>query len=106
MDLLATLFLMGIGIYLLLKGLFPELRDKDFQRWSVEEGGISVEFLGFFEKVIRPSKVIAEGKMSEKTAVRVYSSIGFLMIAVGFLAFRHITGIPAWFPDVVGQLFR
>jgi hypothetical protein len=105
MGVLLTVVLTGYGVYLVLACFLPGLRSKGFHHWSVSDGGSSIEFLGFFEKVIRPPKVIAEGEMSEKTAVRVYLSIGFLLITIGSLVFRHITGTPVWFPDVVQKLF-
>jgi hypothetical protein len=103
-DLLFALAAIGFGLYLVLAAFLPDLRWENFGPWSVNDGGSYIEFFGI-EKTLRPPKVIAEGEMSERAAAVFSFCIGFLMTAIGCVAYRHITGIPAVLPDLVEKLF-
>jgi hypothetical protein len=75
----------GIGLHILLTGLLPSWRDKDWKRWKVydtdepvREDSWSVA-LGW----AKPTKPVAEGEFEPKTAIRLYCGLGTFLILIG-----------------------
>jgi hypothetical protein len=104
LKLLPYLFCLYGGIYSILEVLFPSLRDPDFNHWEVDEGsGSSVTILGW-KKVLTPPRAIAQGYMSDRTACAAALVFGAIFISIAILGVRHVSGFPAFLPDLFDRL--
>jgi hypothetical protein len=91
------------GIYSVLEVYFPSLRDPDFNRWEVDEGsGSSIQILGW-RKVLTPPRVLAQGYLSDSTACAIALIAGAILIFIGMLGIRHVSGLPEFLPDLFGK---
>lgn len=92
-------FLYG-GIVSILEVLFPSLRDPDFNRWEVDEGGGSyIQILGW-KKMLTPPRVLAQGYMSDSAACAVALVAGVIFVLIAMFGIRHVSGFPEFFPDL------
>jgi hypothetical protein len=88
------------GIVSILEVLFLSLRDPDFNRWEVDEGGGSyIQILGW-RKMLTPPRVLAQGYMSDRAACAGALVVGGMFILIAMFGFRHVSGLPEFFPDV------
>jgi hypothetical protein len=95
-------FLCG-GIVSILEVLFPSIRDPDFNRWEVDEGGGSyIRVLGW-KKMLTPPRVLAQGYMSDSAACAVALGVGIIFILIAMFGIRHVSGFPEFFPDLFGR---
>ena len=96
-------FLYG-GIVSILEVLFPSLRDPDFNRWEVDEGGGSnIQILGW-KKMLTPPRVLAQGHMSDGAACVVALVVGVIFVLIAMFGIRHVSGFPEFFPDLFHRL--
>jgi hypothetical protein len=91
---------LAAGAYFIAEVFFPALRDPNFNQWEINEGGSSVEVMGW-RKVLTPPRVVAQGYMSNRAACAVAIAAGLILISVGVFVTRHVTGYPRFIPDIV-----
>src|SRR6185437_3094554 len=97
--LLPYLAFLYVGIVWILEVLFPSLRDPDFNRWEVDEGGGSyIKILGW-KKMLTPPRVLAQGYMPDSAACAVVLVVGIICILIAIFGIRHVSGFPQFFPD-------
>ena len=92
------------GINSILEVFFPSIRDVNFYRWEIDEGERSyIQFMGW-RKVLQPPRVIAQGFMSERAACITSLVAGVVFVAISIFGIRHVTGFPAFVPDLFGKI--
>lgn len=102
--LLPYLAFLSAGIFSILEVLFPSLRDPDFNRWEVDEGGGSyIKILGW-KKMLTPPRVLAQGYMPDNAACAVALVVGVICILIAVFGIRHVSGFPKFFPDLFERL--
>ncbi len=102
--LLPFLVFLYAGVVSILEVFFPSLRDADFNRWEVDEGGGSyINILGW-KKLLTPPRVVAQGYMSDRAACAVAVVAGILFILIATFGIRHVGGFPTFFPDLFNRL--
>ena len=102
-NVLPFLAFLFAGVFAILEVLFPSLRGPDFNRWEVDEGsGSSITILGW-KKMLRPPRVLAQGYMSDGAACAVAIVVGVIFVLLGTFGIRHVTGFPAFVPDVFSR---
>jgi len=101
--LLPYLVFLYAGVFSILEVLFPSLRDADFNRWEVDEGGSDVNILGW-KKMLTPPRVLAQGYMSDAAACAVALGVGVICISIAILGVRHVAGFPGFLPDLFERL--
>jgi hypothetical protein len=102
-KLLPYLAFLYAGIHSILEVLFPSLRDPDFNRWEVDEGGGSyIRILGW-KKMLTPPRVLAQGYMSDGAACAVALVVGVICILIAILGIRHVGGFPGFLPDLIDR---
>jgi hypothetical protein len=75
--------LIGFGLYLLLTALVPSWREPGWRHWKIFVGRDNSRSLFVqlgFEKANKP---VEEGDFSEKTAVRLFTIVGFVFVLLG-----------------------
>jgi hypothetical protein len=97
-----ALFLMA-GIKSILEVFLPVLRDPDFGRWEVDTGGSYVQVLGW-RKMTSPPWILAQGRMSNRTACAVSLIAGIVFSLIGIFGIRHVGGFPWFIPDLFARL--
>ena len=94
---------LAAGVFSILEVFFPSLRDADFNRWEVDEGGGTyVQIMGW-KKMLTPPRVVAQGYMSDRAACAVAIVAGVLCILIGTFGFRHVSGYPVVLPDLFNR---
>jgi hypothetical protein len=102
--LLPYLLFLYAGVVSILEVFLPSLRDTDFNRWEVDEGGGSyVKILGWTRMLTAP-RVVAKGYMSDGAACAVALVTGVLFVLIAMFGIRHVSGFPAFFPDLFNRL--
>jgi|SRR5579864_3361628 len=103
LRLLPYLIFLYAGIFSILEVLFPSLRDPDFNRWEVDDGGGSyINILGW-KKMLTPPRVIAQGYMSDRVACAVALALGVVCLSIAVFGIRHISGLPEFLPDLFAR---
>jgi hypothetical protein len=82
--------LIGVGLYLLLTALVPSWREPDWKHWKIFAGEDNSRSLLVQLGFVKLNKPIKEGDFSDKTAIRLFTIVGFLLVLIG------IAGI-TWF---------
>jgi len=101
--LLPYLVCLYAGIHTILEAFFPSLRDPDFNRWEVDEGGGSyIQIMGW-KKMLTPPRVIAQGFMPDRAACAVAIVVGAIFILIGTFGIRHVSGFPGFLPDLFNR---
>jgi hypothetical protein len=103
-KLLPFLLFLYAGVVSILEVFFPSLRDSDFNRWVVDEGGGSYINIVGWKKLLTPPRVVAQGYMSDGAACAVALVAGILFILIATFGIRHVSGFPAFFPDLFNRL--
>lgn len=93
------------GMYAIAEVFFPSLRDSNFNRWEVDEGGGSYVRIMGWRKVLTPPRVMARGYMSDRAACAVAILLGSVLILIGMFGIRHISGFPRLIPDPFGKVW-
>jgi hypothetical protein len=94
------------GVYLIAEVFIPSIRSSDFDKWEIDAGNeISITVLGW-TKILSNPRVLASGYLSERSASGLSLAIGLLLVSIGILGIRHVTGIPPWIPDLFGGFGR
>jgi hypothetical protein len=102
--LLPYLVLLCAGAFSILEVFFPSLRNPDFNRWEVDEGGGSyVEVMGW-RKMLRPPRVLAQGHMSDTAACALALVVGVLFVLIAIFGIRNVSGLPEFLPDLFDRL--
>jgi hypothetical protein len=103
LRLLPYLLCLYAGIHLILEVFFPSIRDPDFNRWEVDEGGESyIQIMGW-KKMLRPPRVIAQGYMPDRAACALAIVVGAILVLVGTFGIRHVSGFPGFLPDLFNR---
>jgi hypothetical protein len=101
--LLPYLLCLSAGIHSILEAFFPSIRDPDFSRWEVDEGGGSyIQVMGW-KKMLTPPRVIAQGYMSDRAACAVAIGVGVIFVLIGAFGIRHVSGFPGFLPDLFNR---
>lgn len=104
LRLLPYLLFLYAGVVSILEVFFPSLRDPNFGRWGVDEGdGSYVKILGW-KKMLTPPRVVARGYLSDGAACAVGLIIGVLFTLIATFGIRHVSGFPAFLPDLLAKL--
>jgi hypothetical protein len=75
----------GTGLYVLLSGILPSWRDKDWTHWKIYDtdepirGDSWLVSLGW----VKPTKPVAEGKFDQRTAIWVHCGLGTFLVLIG-----------------------
>ena len=103
LRLLPYLLCLYAGIHSILEALFPSLRDPDFNRWEVDEGGGSyIQIMGW-RKILTPPRVIAQGYMPDRAACALAIVVGVICVLIGTFGIRHVSGFPEFLPDLFNR---
>jgi hypothetical protein len=75
----------GTGLYVLLSGILPSWRDKDWTHWKIYDTDEPVTKDSWLVSLgwAKPAKPVAEGEFAPKTAIRFYSGLGTFLILIG-----------------------
>jgi|SRR5579872_1776431 len=103
LRLLPYLAFLYAGIVSILEVLFPFLRDPDFNRWEVDEGGSYIKTLGW-KKMLTPPRVLAQGYMPDSAACAIALVVGTICILIAIFGIRHVSGFPQFIPDLFERL--
>jgi hypothetical protein len=99
LGLLPYLVFLYVGIHSILETFFPSLRDPDFNRWEVDEGGGSyIQIMGW-KKMLTPPRVIAQGYVPDRAAFAVAVVMGVICVLIGTFGIRHVCDFPGFLPD-------
>jgi hypothetical protein len=103
LRLLPYLLFLYAGIHSTLEAFFSSLRDPDFNRWEVDEGGGSyIQIMGW-KKMLRPPRVMAQGYMSDRAACALAIVAGVICVLIGTFGIRHVSGFPGFLPDLFNR---
>jgi hypothetical protein len=92
------------GVVSILEVFSPSLRDPDFNRSEVDEGGGSYIGVMGWEKMLTPPRVITQGYMSDSAACAVAIVAGVILVLIAMFDIRHVSGFPEFFPDLFNRL--
>jgi hypothetical protein len=83
---------------------FPDLRDRDFNRWEIDDNtGAYIQIAGW-KKMLTPPRVIAQGYMSDRAACAMAIGVGVVLLLIAMFGIRHVIGFPEFFPDLFNRL--
>jgi hypothetical protein len=91
------------GLFSILEVFVPSLRNSDFNRWEIDEGGGSYINIAGWKKVLTPPRVIARGYMSDNAACTIALNVGIIFVLIAIFGIRHVSGFPAFIPDLFGR---